>query len=231
MDKKQILTALKELREKSPKRNFKQTLDLSVTLKNIDLKKPDQKIDTYLVLPYSRGKKPKICGLVHQLESKSKEAFDFTIMKDDFPVWKKDKKGAKKLAKQYDFFVAQAEIMTNVADTFGKSFGPVGKMPNPKAGCVVPAAIPDLKPIAERLIKTVRLITKNETAIKVPVGNESMSDDEIAENIENVYTAVINALPQRENNLDKVRLKLSMGPTFTIETKQQTVETKKGKKK
>lgn len=231
MEKKLILEAVKEARIKGPKRNFKQTFDFSVTFKNIDIKKPEQKIDTYIILPHSRGKKIKICGLVQQLEGISKEAFDFTLRRDEFDKFKKDKKAGKKLAKEYDFFVAQAEIMTVVAEVFGKSFGPVGKMPNPKAGCVVPAGIPDLKPIAQKLQKTVRAVMKNEVAIKVPVGIEDMKDEEVADNIEAVYNTLISILPQKDQNIDKVRLKLSMSPTVIISIKDKVEEVKKGKKK
>ncbi len=231
MERKLILEAVKEARTKGPKRNFKQTFDLSITFKNIDIKKPDQKLDNYVILPNSRGKKIKICGLVQQLEGKSKEAFDFTLRREEFDKYKKDKKNSKKLAKEYDFFVAQAEIMTAVAEVFGKAFGPVGKMPNPKAGCVVPAGIPDLKPIAQKLQKTVRVITKNEAAIRVPVGTEEMKDEEVAENIEAVYNSVMNALPQKDQNIDKTRLKLSMGPTILIGGKVKVEEVKKGKNK
>ena len=232
MNKKQVLDALKAVREKSPKRKFKQTFDLVIKLRAIDLKKQEQKVDFFLTLPHTLGKKIKVCGLMdNKLAPKGKEAFDQVINKDDFAKFK-DKKQGKKLATQYDFFVAQAELMGLVATTFGKVFGPKGKMPNPKAGCVVPPTIQDLKPLYEKLQRSVKIITKNETAIKVPVGNESMKDEDIAENIESVYSSLIPKLPQGEPNVSAVMIKLTMGPFYKVGTGFKEAEVKKieGKK-
>lgn len=216
MDKETIIKAIKELRQKSPKRNFSQTFDLVIQLQDIDLKKQEQKIDAFITLPHTLGKKLKICGLVKQLKEKSQEAFDETIAEDDFVRYTKDKKLVKKLATTYDYFVAQADLMGRVATVFGKVLGPKGKMPSPKAGCVVPTAIPTLKPLADKLQKTVKIQTKNELAIKAPVGKDTMKDDELADNIEAIYNAVLKLVPHEKNNIKQVMLKLTMGQLYII---------------
>ena len=216
MNKKQILDAIKAVRENSPKRNFKQTVDLLIKLKGIDLKKQDQKVDFFLTLPNTLGKKVKVCGLMDsKLAGKGKEVFDFIVHKDNFSDYK-DKKLIKKLTSEYDFFVAQAELMGLVAATFGKVFGPKGKMPNPKAGCVVPLTTLDLKPLYEKLQRSVKVTTKNEISIKVPVGIETMNDDEIVENVEAVYSNLLPKLPHGEINISSVSIKLTMGPFFKL---------------
>jgi len=211
MKNQDIIKKIKELRENSPKRNFNQTIDLIINLKHIDIKKPDQKIDSFIALNYDKGKNSKTCiFLDKQLESKAKGLFDKIINKDDFPIYT-DKKQAKKIARTYDFFVAQNNLMTHVASTFGKFLGPLGKMPNPKSGCVVSPET-NLEPLVKRLQKTVRLITKNEPIIKVTVGNQKMPDEEIADNISNVYNHLIHDLPQNESNIRSILIKFSMGP-------------------
>lgn len=211
MNKEQILKTIKELKETSPKRNFKQTIDLIINLKQIDVKKQDQKIDTFITLNYSKGKPTKTCiFLDKQLEPKAKDKFTKIITKEEFPKWT-DKKQLKKLAKSYDFFIAQANLMTQVAATFGKYLGPLGKMPNPKAGCVV---TPDsnLDPLADKLQRTMRIITKNEPIIKVSIGNQDIPDEQIADNIMDVYTHLIHDLPQHEINIKSILIKFSMSP-------------------
>ena len=137
MDKESVKKALEEL--KKSKRKFNQTVDLIIVLKNLNLKKPEDQVDFFHQLHFSIGKKIKLCALVgSELSGQAKELFDTVISIDDFPKYAKDKKGLKKLAKGHDYFVAQATIMPQVATTFGSVLGPVGKMPNPKAGCVVP---------------------------------------------------------------------------------------------
>lgn len=216
MDKNQILTALKELREKSPKRNFNQSVDFLVTLKDMDMKKQDNKIELYIVLPHTRGKKVKICGLLdQQLSSLAKKSFDNVVFLEDFKKYT-NKKDIKKLAADYDFFVAQDTIMTKIASTFGKVLGPKKKMPNPKAGCVVPGSIPTLEPIVERLNKTVRLVSGTEKAVKASVGTQSMKDEELADNILTIYSSLVNKLPNEASNIKQIMLKFTMGPGYII---------------
>ncbi len=221
MEKKLILKILKELREKSPKRKFPQTIDLLANLKNLDLKKQDHKVDIYIQLPSGTGKKRSVCAFVDaQLEARAKESCDRVITKSEFDDYKNSKKEQRKLAESHDFFISQVEVMAKVASVFGKVLGSRGKMPNPKAGCVVPGAIQSLGPTVKKLQLTARLQTKNELSVKVAVGTESMKDEEIAENILAVYNALLQALPQDKNNIRYFAVKFTMGPLLKIEEVQ-----------
>src|SRR3990172_6920050 len=123
-------------------------------------------------LPYNRGKKISVCALVGpELAEEAKKVCDGAILSDDFGKYP-DKKEIKKLASKYDFFIAQANVMPKVATSFGRVFGPKGKMPNPKAGCIVPPNA-NLKTLYDKLQKTVRLYAKERPMIQIPVGNES----------------------------------------------------------
>ena len=213
MNKQDILKTLKKLRE-SKKRNFNQSFDLIINLKQLDLKKPDNQVDSFVLLPNKTGKKRKICGLVDkELSSQSKETLNKTITKEDFS--KLSKKEIKKLSSEYDYFIAQATIMPDVAKTFGKILGPKGKMPNPKAGCVVPPNT-NLKALRERLEKTIKLQTKEELIIKAIVGKENMEDDKIADNILTIYNNLLQVLPEDKNNIKNVMLKLTMSEAIEI---------------
>lgn len=224
MDKKEVLEAIKQLRESPEKRKFDQTFDLIINLKNLNLKKPEDNVNTFYTLPFKKGKDSKVCALVdNELFNKAKGICDFIVHKDDFGKY--DKKAVKKLAINYDFFVAQGSLMPQIATVFGKSLGPRGRMPNPKAGCIVQTT-DDLKPLIERLRKTVKIQTKNELAIKVPVGSSSMKDDEISENVVYVYNTLLQELPQEKNNIKNVMLKLTMSKPIVLGAKNE-LEVKK----
>ncbi len=64
MNKESFLKALKAAKENSPKRNFKQSIDFIINLKDLDLKKQEHKVDVYTQLHYDRGKKIKIAAFV-----------------------------------------------------------------------------------------------------------------------------------------------------------------------
>tara|TARA_Y100000310_G_scaffold329076_1_gene398294 strand:+ start:3335 stop:4078 length:744 start_codon:yes stop_codon:yes gene_type:complete len=220
MNQKAILETIKKVREITKQRKFSQTFDLIVNLQLLNPKKADEKVDLFVTLKHPRAKKPRICGLVDKDLSKlSKEAFQETVLKDDFIKYKGNKKQLKKLTNSYDYFVAQANLMGEIATVFGKTFGPKGKMPNPKAGCVVPPAIPNLKPIAKKLELITRLQTKDEKIVKTAVGKESLSDEEILENVNLTYNSLIHALPKEQNNVKSVCLKLTMGKAVEITDK------------
>lgn len=214
MNKNNILDAIKKARENSKKRKFNQSFDLVINLKNLNLKKPEENVNTFLNLPYGRGRKVKVCALVGQeLINKAKEVCDKTLLKDDFS--RLDKKDIKNLANEFDFFIAQVNLMPDIAKYFGKILGSRGKMPNPKAGCVVPINA-EVKPLYEKLQKTVKVETKNEPILKLSVGNEAMKDEDVAENISGIYSTILGLLPQEKNNIKNIFLKLTMSKPVLV---------------
>jgi large subunit ribosomal protein L1 len=216
MDKQIVLKALKELRASSGSKKFSQSIDMQIRLKEIDIKKQDQKIDMYTVLPHSLGKRKKIIAFVDaQLAPQAKQNCDTVILKEDFPKYAPDKKAQKKLASAHDYTISQLELMASFAATFGKVFGPKGKMPNPKAGCVVPGTA-QLGSVVQKLQNTVRLITKNDEVIRTVVGTDKMSDEELSDNILAIYNTLLSKLPQEKNNIKDVMIKFTMGPAYVL---------------
>jgi len=230
MERKDILNALKKLKETSPKRNFKQSIDLIIAMKGLDLKKPEHQVDVFSEMHYPRGKKIKVCALVsNEIISKTKEVFDNVVPESEFSKYQ-DKRIVKKLAREYDFFIAQSNTMPKVASVFGRYLGPKGKMPNPKAGCVI---TPDtnFKALYEKLQKTIRISVKIAPFFQCLVGKDDMIDEQLAENILTVYNSLVHALPSEENNVKSVYLKMTMSPCVRISKGAPEGEEKKGKVK
>jgi len=215
MNQELILEALKKVRSESKKRNFNQSIDLIINLKDLDLKKPDQQVDFYAHVNNSTGKKLRICAFVGpEMKDDAKKVVDTVITPDEFPKYSK-KKEAKKLANEHDYFIAQANIMATVATSFGKILGSRGKMPNPKAGCVIPPKT-NLAPLNEKLQKTLRLKAKALPVVQCSIGKEEMDDSIIADNILTVFNQLVHVLPNHENNISQVIIKLTMGKIVDI---------------
>tara|TARA_Y100000034_G_scaffold110431_1_gene142556 strand:+ start:368 stop:1183 length:816 start_codon:yes stop_codon:yes gene_type:complete len=227
MDKKLIETTLKKVKENSPKKNFKQSIDLIINLRGIDLKKAEHQINTFITLHHDTGRKVSVCALVGpDLENKAKEVCDEVILPEKFDAFKKPE--SKKLANKHDFFIAQDSIMPKIATVFGRVLGPKGKMPNPKIGSVLPSNA-DVKSLIDKLRRTVNLVTKNEPTIKCMVGKEDMGES-VIDNILTVYNSVIHKLPNEKQNVKSVLLKLTMGPAFVIGKDEEKKDKKKGGK-
>jgi len=216
MEKQRIVQTLEKAKTDSKERKFTQTIDLIINLRGINIKKSDEQVNLFVELPHETGKKAKICGLVSKdLGEQAKKEFDFVIEDTQFEEYITKKKEFKKIAGSHDFFVAQANIMPKVAKSFGAILGKKGKIPNPKAGCVVPPNA-DLAKVKTRLQKMVKAQAKTEVSIKCAVGNEKMDPAQVVENVLAVYNKVKGALPQEEQNIKSVMLKLTMGPAVKV---------------
>ena len=228
MEKTQIIKALEKAKENSQKRNFRQTYDLIINLKGMDMKKADYQIDAFISLPHPRGKKTKVCALIGpELEASAKNSCDKHILADEFQNLQK--KEIKKLAEDFDFFVAQANIMAKIATSFGRIFGPRGKMPNPKAGCVVPPNA-NLLPLYEKLQKTIRVSSKTAPIIQCSIGAEDSAPEHLADNALTIYNSILHLLPNEKNNIKDVLVKLTMGKPARIEDAKQELKKKRKSK-
>lgn len=216
MDRKEALNYVQELKKHEIKRKFVQMVDIVVNLQDLNFKNPAHQVDFFITFQHELGKKRKICALVGpELEDQAKQVCDFVVSQREFEKYQKDKKLAKNLAKQYDFFIAQANIMTAIAATFGRVFGPRGKMPNPKAGCVVPGNA-NLKPLYERLQKTIRVQAKGKPTVYSFLGRESLAQETLAEHLFSFYDQLIHHLPAERNNIKNMVIKTTMGKPVKI---------------
>lgn len=212
MNKEQVLKALEELK-KQPKRKFDQSYDLIINLKNFEVKQ--HPIDFFVTLPFTKNKKIKVAAFVdQQLESQAEKNCDLTIRDTEFADYKDNKK-AKALAKEYNYFIAQATLMPKIAAAFGKALGIRGKMPNPKIGCVVPPNA-NLEPLVKKLNLTVHLVAKKGLNLQCMIGKENQTDQEIVENFLTVYNAILKQLPSEIQNIKSVYLKLTMGKPIKV---------------
>ncbi len=193
--------SLVELRKKNKERNFDQTLDLIINLKDFDPRKDT--VNTFVILP-NVGKKKKICAF---LENPSR-AVDYVITKNE--IDKISAKDIKGLIKEYNFFIANAKLMPKIASKFGKVLGLVGKMPDPKIGSVLTQEKDEIiSSVVEKLSNIVKIRTK-EASIKIGIGKETMSDSDLIKNAETVINTITKILPKKELNIKSVLLKFTM---------------------
>ena len=213
MEKKEFLDAIKKARESSKKRNFTQSFEISIALRNVNLKKPEERISTYMVLPKGRGKDVKVCAFVDKdMITKAREVCDMVIPKEEFG--KIDKKKIRKLARDYTF-IAEATVMMDIAKNFGKFLAQKKKMPDPKAGAVFPPNA-DLKIIVNKVKNSIKLEAKKQPVINAPIGSETQKDEDIADNAFAVYQTVLKSLPRGKQQIRGVYIKLSMGPAVRV---------------
>ena len=206
-----VLKAIKEAKEKQKKRGFTQSIDLAINL-GIDASKPENRLNEEVILPAGRGREIKVAVVAEgELALQAKKVADRVITREELSELAKDKKEAKKLAKEYEFFIAQADMMPLVGKTLGTVLGPRGKMPKP-----VPANA-DIAPLVERLRRTVRIRTKDKPVLHVGVGTEDMDEAKVAQNVEAVMRLLERKLEKGYDDIKSVYLKTTMGPSVKVE--------------
>jgi len=200
----EIIKAIQKLREEK-KRKFVQSVDLIVNLKNFDVRR--EALNTFLFVPHGSEKK------IAAFFTKRNKLVD-TITEEDFVKYK-ELKDIKKLAKEYDAFMAVAPMMGKVATKFGRVFGPMNKMPSPLAGIVPKEDDEMINGMLEKMGKAIRVKNK-EMSIKVSVGKESMSDEELVANIEAAVKELESKLPRGRDNVKNILIKLTMSKTAVV---------------
>ncbi|MEM5797788.1 MAG: 50S ribosomal protein L1 [Candidatus Aenigmatarchaeota archaeon] len=200
-----------EVRKAAKPRRFKQSFDLIINLKGIDLSKPENRFSFELQLPEGRGKDVKVCVFADSLAPQAKEVADIVITKAEIEKIAENKAKMKAIANSCDWFLAEASLMPLIGKVWGVVLGPRGKMPKP-----LPPNI-QLKPIIEVMRRSIRLVLKSTPVIMASIGNEGMSDSAIARNAEAVLNAVKEKLPKGKENIKSVYAKLTMGKAVRLD--------------
>lgn len=213
VNKEDFSKAIEQLRKDSKKRKFSQALELIVNFKHVDLKK--NPVDSFVVLPHAFTKQTKVCAIVDDdYINQTKGSCDRVISKTELDKWTNNK-NIKKLGKEFGFFISQANLMGLVATKFGRILGPMGKMPNPKFGGVVPPG-GDLKPAVTKFRKSIRIMNKNEPILKTRIGYEDMKDEDLTVNAFHIYDNLVHALPHGEINIHSVLVKFTMSKPIEV---------------
>ena len=216
VSKDAIAKAVADMKGRSEKRKFSQTVELAVRLRELDLHKPEARINESLELPTPASKDVKVAVIAGgDLAIRAKNAgADVVIGKEDLDKFGREKKAARKIAQSYDFFVAEAPLMPQVGKTLGQMLGPRGKMPTP-----VPPTAP-IDEIIKRQRRNVRLKMKDQPVIQVRVGTEDMADDILVQNIQTVISRLEAKLEKGSKNISSVAVKTTMGPLVKVATTQ-----------
>ncbi len=211
VEKDAVLKALDEVR-KAKKKNFAQSVDLVFNLTDIDLKKPENRLNETVDLPYPPKKETKIVVFATgDLATRAKTSgADQVLGREDLDRYGGNKKEVKKLADSADFFIAETTMMAAVGKVLGPVLGPRGKMPTP-----VPPNAP-IENIVTRHNKIVRVRIRDQLNTQCRIGSEDMSNDELAGNIQAVISRLETRLPKGLRNIHEIGVKTTMGPLVKI---------------
>ncbi len=206
-----IAEAVARALEEAPDRNFAESVDLAINLRDLDLDDPAQRVDESIVLPEGTGKETVIVVFADgETASQAEDVADDVLDGDDLADLGDDTDAAKRLANETDFFVAEEAMMQDIGRHLGRVLGPRGKMPTPLS------PDDDVVAVVERMKNTVQLRSRDRRTFHAMVGARDMDADDIATNVDTVLRRLHASLEKGPRNIDTVYVKTTMGPSVEV---------------
>lgn len=202
----QLVEIIKKGKE-SKERKFPESVEAIVTFREVDPKKNDLNINETVYLPHPGSHKATICfvGSGDLLLRAKNAGVDGVLEPSQLENYAGNKHDARKLAQQYDFFLAETSLMPRIGKILGQFLGPRGKIPMP-----VPPNAP-IEALINRTRTAVRVRSRASLGVGAKVGDRKLSDNDIADNVQAVVQAVERKLPNGEQNIRSIIIKTSMG--------------------
>jgi len=192
-------------------RNFRETVDLAINLRDLDLNDPANRVDESIVLPAGTGQETSIVVFADgETALRAEDVADQVLDGDDLEELGDDSDAAKDLAEETDFFIAEQDMMQDIGRYLGTVLGPRGKMPTPLA------PDDDVVETVNRMKNTVQLRSGDRRTFHTRVGAEDMTAEEIAENIDVIVRRLEADLEKGPLNIDGVYVKTTMGPSVEV---------------
>ncbi len=201
----QLAEIITKAKEGTKRRKFKQSVEIIINFKDIDVKKGFA-INEVVQLPKTSSPATVCVIATGDMNQKAKAAkADSVIGNEELSKYESNKRESRKFINKYDFFLADTQIMPTVGKALGQLLGPRGKMPTP-----IPFNAP-IDAFLSRFRTSIKVRTRASLSISCKIGDESMEDSDLAVNAFTILNAVEKKLPNGEKNIRKIMIKTTMG--------------------
>jgi len=188
------------------KRNFLETVELQIGLKNYDPMR-DKRFSGTVKLPIVPRPGMTVCilGDQHDIDRAKHHGVEFMSV-DDLKKLNKNKKLIKKMAGKYDAFIASEQLIKQIPRLLGPSLSKLGKFPTPVTHAE------DLANKVNDVKSTIKFQLKKVLCLGVAVGNVSMTEDQLIGNIMLAINYLVSLLKKGWQNVGSLTIKASMSP-------------------
>jgi large subunit ribosomal protein L1 len=201
----QLLELVKKARAATKERKFKESIELIITFKDIDVKKGFA-INEVVQLPKTSSPATVCIIATGDMNQKAKEAkADTVIGTEELAKYGANKRESRKFINKHDFFLADTKVMPVVGKTLGQLLGPRGKMPTP-----VPFDA-SIEAFIQRFRSCIKVRSRASLSVSSKIGDVSMEDPDLVINALAVLHAIEKHLPNGEKNMKKILIKTTMG--------------------
>jgi len=192
------------------KRKFLETVELQIALKDYDTQR-DKRFSGTVKLPHVPRPRMKVCVLgdaVH-CEQAQKASIPFKSV-DDLKKLNKNKKLVKKLAKEFDAFMASQVLIPQIPRLLGPGLNKAGKFPS------LITHSDNLENKVKDIRSQVKFQLKKVLCMGVAIGNVGMTAEELRQNALMAINFLVSLLKKNWNNVKKLYIKSTMGKVQNI---------------
>ncbi|GBC69885.1 hypothetical protein HRbin01_01590 [archaeon HR01] len=210
-----LLDAIRKAKKDTAQRKFKQSMELIINVKGVDLSKPENRFNEAIELPNDLGsKRRKICVIASgnlAIQAAKIEGVQKVLGKEDLEALVGRKREAKKLAGQYDFFLVEPSMIGLAARALGAALGSRGKNPIP----IPPGQ--ELEKLVRRYLNSVVISLRKVPQVSCLIGLADEDDEKLARNAETVLNRVVEKLEKKMRNIGSVYVKATMGKPVKLQ--------------
>mmetsp|Transcript_7384 Transcript_7384/g.10484 ORF Transcript_7384/g.10484 Transcript_7384/m.10484 type:complete len:231 (-) Transcript_7384:42-734(-) len=195
---------------KGKKRNFTETIECQISLKNYDPVR-DKRFSGTFKLPTVPRPNLKCCMLGNAAHCEQADRIGVDHMSvEDLKKLNKNKKLVKKLAKKYDFFLASDNMIKQIPRLLGPGLTKAGKFPT------LLASSDDMQEKIDEVRSTIKFQMKKVMCLNVSVGNIDMDKQQIIVNTQLAANFLASLLKKQWQNIGQIYIKSTMGPSMQI---------------
>ncbi|ORX38566.1 putative 60s ribosomal protein L10a [Kockovaella imperatae] len=189
------------------KRNFIETVELQVGLKNYDPQR-DKRFSGTVKLPHVPRPRMQLCILADAMDVDRAKQLDEELpfmTVEDLKKLNKNKKLVKKLAQKYDAFLASEALIKQIPRLLGPGLSKAGKFPTPVSHSE------DLARKINEVKSTIKFQLKKVLCLGVAIGHVNMGEDQIVQNTMLAINFLISLLKKQWQNVASLHIKSTMG--------------------
>jgi len=192
------------------KRNFVETVEIQVSLKNYDPQR-DKRFSGTFKLPSIPRPNLKCCMLGNAAHCEQADRIGVAHMSvDDLKKLNKNKRLVKKLAKKYDFFLASDNMIKQIPRLLGPGLTKAGKFPT------LLSSSDDMQEKIDEVRSTIKFQMKKVMCLNVAIGNVEMEKQQIIVNTQLAANFLASLLKKQWQNIGQMYIKSTMGPSQQI---------------
>jgi len=187
------------------KREFMETVELQIGLKNYDPQK-DKRFAGNIKLPHIPRPKMRVCvlGDAFHCEKAAAMGLDFKNA-EGLKNFNKNKKMIKKFAKKYHNFLASESLIKQIPRLLGPGLNKAGKFP------ALVQQSEDLSSKVDETKATVKFQLKKVLCLNTAIGHVGMPEHQVLENLKLAINFLVSLLKKNWQNIKVLYIKSTMG--------------------